>query len=278
MTVAPNVPEPVTPTKGLRMLQASVAAAGDRFKVAGLDINVLRFDEALDYLLSAPRAGRQMRVHFCAVNTLVEASRNPQLRESLNQADVLAPDGMPVVWAGRVRGKSIERVCGPDTMPALLDRSRAHGYSHFFYGSTPETVEELANRMRARFPGLEVAGVYSPPFRPLEWSEVEAVVDMINDSCADYVWVGLGSPKQDEWLADFRPLLRAPVLLAVGAAFDFHAGTLRRAPRWAQRSGLEWIFRLCAEPKRLFWRYSATNLRFMRLLLADVLGRGEAHA
>jgi N-acetylglucosaminyldiphosphoundecaprenol N-acetyl-beta-D-mannosaminyltransferase len=154
-------------------------------------------------------------------------------------------------------------------MPALLDQSRAQGYRHFFYGGSPEMVEELASQMTQRFPGLEIAGVYSPPFRSLTIEEIETTAEMINAADPDYVWVGLGSPKQDHWLATFRPLLHAPVLLAVGAAFDFHAGRIKRAPRWAQRWGLEWLFRLAAEPRRLAWRYVMGGLRFGRLVIAD---------
>jgi N-acetylglucosaminyldiphosphoundecaprenol N-acetyl-beta-D-mannosaminyltransferase len=174
---------------------------------------------------------------------------------------------MPMVWLGRRQGKQVERFCGPDVMPAILDRSRRMGFSHFFYGGKPGSVELLAESLQERFPGLNVAGIYSPPFRPLTLEESAEVAKMINDSGADFVWVGLGSPKQDHWLASFRPLLKAPVLLAVGAAFDFHNGKIKRAPKWAQRSGVEWLFRLGSEPRRLFWRYTVTGLRFGQLLV-----------
>ena len=247
----------------------------DRYRVAGVDLSVLRFDEAIEYLLDAPAAGRRLRVHFCAVHTLVEASKDLELRDALNEADLLAPDGMPLVWTGRLKGKRVERVCGPDAMLALLDRGRERGHRHFFYGSTPEVLDDLIVRLTERLPGVEVAGSYSPPFRALSWQEVESVVKTINESRADYVWVGLGSPKQDEWLAAFRPLLRSAVLLAVGAAFDFHAGHLRRAPRWAQRLGVEWLFRLASEPRRLAWRYAVSGVQLARLLLHDCFGKRE---
>jgi N-acetylglucosaminyldiphosphoundecaprenol N-acetyl-beta-D-mannosaminyltransferase len=150
------------------------------------------------------------------------------------------------------------------------------GFSHFFYGGRPDTVEQLAESLQERFPGLNVAGIYSPPFRPLTLEESEDVAQRINDSGADFVWVGLGSPKQDHWLATFRPLLKAPVLLAVGAAFDFHNGRIKRAPRWAQRSGVEWLFRLASEPRRLFWRYTVTGLHFGRLLVSRSTNQAEA--
>jgi N-acetylglucosaminyldiphosphoundecaprenol N-acetyl-beta-D-mannosaminyltransferase len=195
------------------------------------------------------------------------------LREALCEADVIAPDGMPIVWLARLQGQRVDRVCGPDTMPALLDRGREHGYRHFFYGGNPGSLDELVKSVTQRYPGIQVAGAYAPPFRPLTFREAEEVTRLINDAQADYVWVGLGSPKQDLWLAEFRPLLHAPVLLAVGAAFDFTGGRRQRAPEWAQRHGLEWAFRLAAEPRRLGWRYTVMSLRFLRLLLADVSRR-----
>ncbi|MPZ48780.1 MAG: WecB/TagA/CpsF family glycosyltransferase [Dehalococcoidia bacterium] len=235
----------------------------------------MRFEDAVQLLIDAPRQARRLRVHFAAVHTLVEASKDAELRDALAGADVVAPDGMPLVWLGRLKGKRPQRVCGPDTMPAVLDRSRDYGYRHFFYGGTPELASELVESLTLRFPGLEVAGVYSPPFRPLTFDEVDDVARMINDADPDYVWVGLGSPKQDYWLAAFRPLLHAPVLLAVGAAFDFQAGRVKRAPRWAQRLGLEWAFRLAAEPRRLAGRYTLMSLRFLQLLLADAARRRQ---
>lgn len=242
--------------------------AFDTYSVAGVNVSATRFEEGIRMLLDAPVQRRQMRVHFAAMHTFVEASRDEELRELLNDAELIAPDGMPMVWLGRRQGKKVERFCGPDVMPAVLDRSRRMGFSHFFYGGTPDSVEELVASLQEQFPGLNIAGVYSPPFRPLTLEETEAAVKQINDSDADFVWVGLGSPKQDRWLASFRPLLKASVILAVGAAFDFQNGKIKRAPRWAQRSGVEWLFRLAAEPRRLFWRYAVGGLHFGQLMIA----------
>jgi N-acetylglucosaminyldiphosphoundecaprenol N-acetyl-beta-D-mannosaminyltransferase len=241
----------------------------EHFSVLGIDVIATRFADAVSMLLAAPRQAVKLRVHFAAVHTFVEAGKDADLQEALAAADIVAPDGMPLVWLGRIKGRHTERVCGPDTMAETLDRSREHGYRHFFYGGTPELLDKLVERLTRRYPGLAVAGAYAPPFRPLSFEEVEEVADLINDADPDYVWVGLGSPKQDYWLAEFRPLLHAPVLLAVGAAFAFHAGRIKRAPRWAQRSGLEWAFRLAAEPRRLAWRYASMSFRFLQLLIAD---------
>jgi N-acetylglucosaminyldiphosphoundecaprenol N-acetyl-beta-D-mannosaminyltransferase len=244
-----------------------------RFTVAGVDVSALDFESTVNLALDVPRDGRRLRVHFAALHTFIEAASDPVVREALCEADIVAPDGMPIVWLGRLQGFRVERVCGPDVMPAVLDRGRAQGYRHFFYGGTPETLDALIENLTARYPGLQVAGAYAPPFRPLSFHEAEEVTRLINDCQPDYVWVGLGSPKQDLWLAEFRPLLHAPVLLAVGAAFDFAGGRRRRAPRWAQRWGLEWLFRLASEPRRLGWRYMTTTLGVARLLLTAPLRR-----
>jgi N-acetylglucosaminyldiphosphoundecaprenol N-acetyl-beta-D-mannosaminyltransferase len=256
----------------------SAAITPERFEtydVAGVNVHAVRFEEGMSMLLAAPVRKKRIRVHFAAMHTFVAASRDEELRQTLNEADVIAPDGMPMVWLGRRQGKQVERFCGLDVMPAVLDRSRRLGFSHYFYGGRPEMVEALAASLQEQYPGLNVAGIYAPPFRPLTPGEQGEVVDMINKSGADYVWVGLGSPKQDHWLASFRPYLTASVLLAVGAAFDVQNGSVKRAPRWAQRSGLEWFFRLLSEPRRLFWRYTVTNLRFAGLLLSRSPRRAE---
>jgi len=212
-----------------------------------------------------------VRVHFCTTHTLVEAADSTRLRLALNTADYVTLDGVPLVWIGRLRGHRAERVCGPDLMPILLEQSRAHGYRHFFYGGAPGVAERLAERMTERYPGLAVAGTFCPPFRPLTIEEDRAAVDLINDSGADFVWVGLGSPRQELWLADHRDRLHAPVLLAVGAAFDYLGGVRPRAPALMQRTGTEWLFRLAAEPRRLGKRYTVVNSRFVWLVLKEAV-------
>jgi N-acetylglucosaminyldiphosphoundecaprenol N-acetyl-beta-D-mannosaminyltransferase len=239
------------------------------YTVLGTHISSVTFAGALRELLEAPAAGRLMRVHFCTTHGLVEGASNRRFQEVLNGGDVVAPDGMPLVWLGRRAGRAVERVCGPDLMPALMDRGRASGARHYLYGGAPGVAERLAGRMRAKYPGVEIVGVESPPFRPLTEDDDRAVVRRINAARPDYVWVGLGTPKQDVWLAEHRAHLDASVLLAVGAAFDYLGGTRRRAPRALQRSGLEWLWRLAAEPRRLGRRYTVLNLRFLWLLARD---------
>ncbi len=243
----------------------------DKFDLLGVGVSAITFDAAIQELLDAAASGRRLQVHFCSVHTLVEASADPTLRDALNRAELVAPDGVPLVWLGRLRRQAMERVCGPDLMPVLIDQSRVRGHSHYFYGGAEGVAERLAETFTERFPGLRVAGTYSPPFRPLTAEEDAAVVARINEANPDYVWVGLGSPKQDHWVAEHRDQLNAAALLAVGAAFDFHGNGLRRAPVWMRRSGLEWLYRFGSEPRRLWRRYTVVNLRFMALLGRDAV-------
>ena len=245
-----------------------------RYRVIETRIAAVDLDDAVRLFLDAPASGDRLRAHFCTTHTLVEASGNPRLREALNHEHAIAaPDGMPLVWVGRAMRQPVGRVCGPDLMPLLIDRARGQGARHFFYGGAPGVAETLASRLTERFPGLIVAGTHSTPFRRLTVDEDEAEVELINAARPDYVWVGLGSPKQDLWIADHRSKLDAAVLFAVGAAFDFHSGGLSRAPRWMQRTGTEWLFRLLAEPRRLAKRYTVTNTRFAVLLAGQILRR-----
>ncbi len=245
-----------------------------RYRVIETRIAAFDLDAAVDLFLAAPSSGDRLRAHFCTTHTLVEASDNARLRDALNHAEAIAsPDGMPLVWVGRAMGKQVGRVCGPDLMPLLIDRARAQGARHFFYGGAPGVADALASRLADRFPGMIVAGTLSPPFRALTPEEDAAEVDLINAAKPDYVWVGLGSPKQDLWIADHRSRLDAAVMFAVGAAFDFHSGGLRRAPVWMQRTGTEWLYRLLAEPRRLLRRYTVVNTKFVLLLARQILAR-----
>lgn len=242
------------------------------FEVLGVRINAAPFDDVLGRVLRAPESGERLSLHFATVHTVVESQENERLRDALSQG-LIQPDGMPLVWLGRAAGRPVERVCGPDFMPALIEHGIRTGRTHFFYGGAPGVPEALAARLSARYPGLKVAGTVSPPFRALSRDEEDAIVAQINAAAPDYVWVGLGTPKQDLWLAANRSRLHASALLAVGAAFDVFAGRRRRAPRWMQRTGTEWIYRLAMEPRRLLSRYTRVNARFLRLLVEDYLRR-----
>jgi N-acetylglucosaminyldiphosphoundecaprenol N-acetyl-beta-D-mannosaminyltransferase len=187
---------------------------------------------------------------------------------------MVAADGMPLVWLSRRRaptGAEIERVYGPDLMLAAFARSESAGWRHFLYGSTPETLVCLEANLHERFPRARVVGSYSPPFRSLDAGEEAAVEAEIAAARPDIVWVGLSTPKQERWMADHVARLHVPVLVGVGAAFDFHAGLKRQAPRWAQRAGLEWLFRLATEPRRLAGRYLRNNPRFVWMLVRQAV-------
>lgn len=252
-------------------MSSSTLSSPPRFPVVNVRISALTFDQALTLIDGWIARRERHYVNVCTTHTVLECHDAPELAAIVNQAGMATPDGMPLVWLGRLRGHPVERVYGPDLMLAVCERGQARGYRHFFYGGAEGVAERLAERLRARFPRLLVAGVYSPPFRPLTAEEERDVAARINASGADIVWVGLGTPKQDYWMARFRPMLSAPALIAVGAAFDFHAGRVRQAPRWMQRSGLEWFFRLTQDPRRLWKRYLVGNPRFVYLVARQLL-------
>lgn len=207
------------------------------------------------------------------VHGVMESQRDERLRQIHNAAGLVTPDGMPLVFLSRLRGfDHVGRVYGPDLMLALCERSVSKSYRHFLYGGTSRVTGLLAARLRTRFPDLQIVGSYSPPFRTLSDEEDAQITDTINDARPDVVWVGLGTPKQELWMASHFGRLATPVLIGVGAAFDFHAGVKPQAPRWLQRSGLEWLFRLAIEPRRLWRRYLSNNPRFLGLVLAQALG------
>jgi N-acetylglucosaminyldiphosphoundecaprenol N-acetyl-beta-D-mannosaminyltransferase len=215
--------------------------------------------------------------HYICVTTVhgvMESQWDEELRRIHNAAGLVTPDGMPLVWLSRLMGfRRVERVYGPDLLLAVCEWSTEWGYRHFFYGGGPGVAEKLAARLQSRFPGLKLAGTYSPPFRPLTPEEDKAVVEFINTAQPDIVWVGISTPKQERWMAEHVGRLSAPVLAGVGAAFDFQAGLKRQAPRWVQQSGLEWVFRLLMEPRRLWRRYLINNPWFLWLMLLQALGK-----
>jgi N-acetylglucosaminyldiphosphoundecaprenol N-acetyl-beta-D-mannosaminyltransferase len=215
--------------------------------------------------------------HYVCVTTVhgvMESQRDPVLRQIHNRAGMVTPDGMPLVWLSRLKGfGDVERVYGPDLMRAVCQRSTEKGYRHFLYGGAPGVAEILATRLHRQFHGLQVVGIDSPPFRPLTPEEDRAAVERINAAQPDIVWVGISTPKQERWMAAHVGRLTAPVLVGVGAAFDFHAGLKKQAPRWIQRSGLEWLFRLAMEPRRLWRRYLINNPWFLWLILHQLVSK-----
>jgi N-acetylglucosaminyldiphosphoundecaprenol N-acetyl-beta-D-mannosaminyltransferase len=235
-----------------------------RVDVLGVGVSAINMDTALEVIDRWITAGVHQYVCVTGVHGVMESQRDETLREIHNAAGLVTPDGMPLVWLSRLNGwRNTSRVYGPDLMLEVCDRSLATGYRHFFYGGQEGVPEQLAERLQKRFPGLIVAGTYSPPFRRLSTAEDEEVVQRINETKPDIVWVGLSTPKQERWMAQHVGRLSAAVLIGVGAAFDFHAGLKRQAPRWMQRNGLEWFFRLLNEPRRLWRRYLVNNPLFV---------------
>jgi len=194
----------------------------------------------------------------------MQSQKDPELLRIHNESGLTLADGAPVYWAGRLAGATrLRRVRGPDLLPAACELAARRGWRCYFFGSAPGTPERLAGKLAERFPGLQVAGTRSPPFRALTPEEDERIVAQINESGADIVYVGLSTPKQQHWMYEHRARLTAPVLIGVGAAFDIHAGVKPQAPEWMHPLGLEWLFRLWLEPRRLWRRYLVTNPAFL---------------
>jgi N-acetylglucosaminyldiphosphoundecaprenol N-acetyl-beta-D-mannosaminyltransferase len=246
--------------------------------VLGVGVSAIRMSHAvaaithwLDEWANLPGSPTRKR-YICTVNThlVVESRRKPKLRHVLNHASLATPDGMPLVWWLRCIGKDVERVYGPDLMLAVCN-ALPHK-RHYFYGGATHVPERLALKLQEQFPNLQVAGTHSPPFRPLTKDESEQVVAHINASQTDILWVGLGAPKQELWISDHIEALHVPVLVGVGAAFDYHSGIKRQAPRIIRHAGLEWLFRIYAEPRRLGRRYATTIPTFIVLAWLQWLG------
>ena len=235
-----------------------------RVNVLGVGISAVDLLGAVEIIEGWIRRREQHYVCVTSVHGVMECQRDEGLRRIFNRSGITTPDGRPLVWLGRRAGfPRMDRVYGPDLMLALCERSEHGAYRHFFYGAAPGVPERLAERLRKRVPELGVVGTYSPPFRPLTGEERAETVGMINRRHPDIVWVGLSTPKQERWMWEHLGEIEASVLIGVGAAFDLLSGRVRQAPRWIQRSGLEWLFRLSQEPRRLWRRYLINNPMFV---------------
>ncbi len=244
-----------------------------RVNVLGVGVSAITLPEAVRILEGWIADGTRRYVCVTGVHGVMESQHDPELRRIHNEAGLVTPDGMPLVWISHLSGHpEVDRVYGPDLMLAFCEASESRGYRHFFYGGGEGVADRLASRLCERFPSLVVAGTLRPPFRPLQPDEDDEAVRCINEARPDVIWVGLSTPKQERWMSTHVGRLTAPVLIGVGAAFDFHAGLKRQAPHWIQRSGFEWLFRLGAEPRRLWRRYLANNPRFVVLITMQMLG------
>lgn len=244
-----------------------------RANVLGVGLSATNLRAATDLLIQAVLEGRRGYVCVTGVHGVTEAQGDPGFRRILNEAFLNTPDGMPMSWVGWAQGlKAMDRVYGPDLMLELSARSPGHGFRHFYYGGKDGVADLLSEKMKARFPGLQVAGSYSPPFRPLNDGERADLIRRVAACKPDFFWIGLSTPKQERAAAEFSQMLDAKIVLAVGAAFDFHAGLVSQAPRWMQRSGLEWLYRLYTEPRRLWKRYLINNPLFIFRIALQLTG------
>lgn len=245
--------------------------AGKRISLLGVGVHAVDLDFTLEKIDAQIKRRNKGNIFLAPAHNLMACRANPGLRTIFNHSTLTVPDGMGTVWFLRLLGHSAGRVYGPDLLLAACKRGLGSGWRHYFLGGASEVAERLVGRLQAGFPGLQIAGVFSPPFRKMDENEVRNMVNEINKSRADIVWVGLGSPKQEFWMAEFRERLHAPVLVGVGAAFDFLSGAKPQAPRWMQRAGFEWLFRLASEPRRLWRRYASYPL-FVILAAGQILG------
>ena len=255
-------------------LSETILAGGDRTDILGVQVSAINLADAVEAVERCIRERRRDYVCVTGVHGVMESRRDGALRDIHNRAGLVTPDGMPLVWLSHLLGRSrTQQVCGRDLMRALTAVSALHGYRQFYYGGGEGVAETLRQTLTAAYPGIVVAGVLCPPFRQLTREEDELVINTINATTPDIVWVGLSTPKQERWMAEHRGGINAPVMIGVGAAFDFLAGTKRQPPVWMQQNGLEWLFRLCSEPRRLWRRYTYIVPGFLLLAASELLRR-----
>jgi N-acetylglucosaminyldiphosphoundecaprenol N-acetyl-beta-D-mannosaminyltransferase len=248
-------------------------------EVVGIPVAVTDYDQVMDVMDGLVES--RERGYFCAapVHALMVARNDQQMRDALLRSTMVMPDGMPLVWGVNLLGERLrDRVYGPELMLRYSRRCAERGHRVWLYGGRDQgSLAQLALSMRHHNPGIQVVGGYSPPFRPLTVAEEHAVVEQINEDRPDVLWVGIGVPKQEKWMVRMRDRLEVPVMCGVGAAFDFHSGRISQAPPWMQERGLEWIYRIAQEPRRLLPRYLWFNplfvAAFARQLLAERAGR-----
>ncbi len=243
----------------------------DVFDVLGVHVSITNLEKTCQQIDQMISEGRRSYICVAPVSTVVRCYEDKEYCAVVNSAAIVTPDGMPLVWLGKKRYQNIERTYGPDLMLALCQWGIEWHYRHFFLGGDARTSKLLVNKLQERFPGIEIVGAYAPPFGDFSKEENEKIITMVQDARPTILWVGLGSPKQDFWMAYNRDILPVPVMIGVGAAFDFIAGTKPQAPRWMQHSGLEWLFRLFSEPHRLWRRYLIGNTKFLVYLLKERL-------
>jgi len=248
-----------------------------RVNILGVGVHVVNMGSAVDVLLRAVRQGGRGYVCVTGMHGIMESLHDTALRRIHNRSLLTVPDGMPNVWIGRMHGfHEMGRVYGPDLMMKLCEATATptdtERPTHFFYGATPSVLEKMTTNLQQRFPGLRVVGVYAPPFRPLNEQEINQLQQQVAAARPDFFWVGLSTPKQEHFMAAFADRLETKVMLGVGAAFDLHAGLTRETAAWMKKSGLQWLDRLCQEPRRLWRRYLFNIPRFAVLAGLQLVG------
>ena len=240
------------------------ASTYPRVNVLGIGIHAVTMSTAVEAIAAAMAQGRKGYVCATGVHGVMEAQRDPALRTIFARALLVAPDGMPMVWMGRLRGfRHMRRVYGPDLMLAVFGDPALQGCSHLLYGGDYGVAEQLRECLLQRFPSANIVGTYTPPFRPLNQDESAELCEMIERLRPDIIWIGLSTPKQERFMAEYLPRLRTTLMIGVGAAFDYHTGRLRDSPLWVKQCGLQWLHRLLQEPRRLWRRYLINNPLFL---------------
>lgn len=242
-----------------------------RFNILGIDFNVINMTQTICIIDDWISSNDSNYVCVTPVHALMDYRKDNKLIMIANKSGLTTPDGMPIVWILKLAGyKHVDRVYGPDLLNELCRVSLETGYKHFFYGNTDAVLSDLKEKLEAKYPGIQIAGSISPPFRELTDQEDEVICKQISESGADILWVGLGSPKQELWMYHHQGKIDVPVMIGVGAAFDFLSGNKSQAPRWIQRSGLEWFYRFLQEPRRLWKRYLLGYPRFVVLIMIEL--------
>jgi N-acetylglucosaminyldiphosphoundecaprenol N-acetyl-beta-D-mannosaminyltransferase len=235
--------------------------------ILGVNINVITMKETVEIIEKNIEFLKGQYICVSNVHTTVMANNDDKYKQVQNEAFMRLPDGRPLSLISKAKGfMESERVTGPDLMEKIFELSELKGYTHFFYGSTKDTLEKLQLKLLDKYPNLKIRGVYSPPFRKLCEFEDEEIIKNINVAHPDFLWVGLGAPKQELWMYEHRCKVKS-LMIGVGAGFDYFAGNIKRAPKWMQNLALEWFYRLMQQPKRLFKRYLLTNIRFIYLII-----------
>jgi N-acetylglucosaminyldiphosphoundecaprenol N-acetyl-beta-D-mannosaminyltransferase len=254
---------------------AAAAVPPPSADLLGVPLALTDYTRTMDWIDATIQERGKGYICVAAVHTVMVCQEDEELRQAVLNSDLTVPDGQPLVWAMNALGNKLSsRVYGPELMARHCERSATTGARIFLYGGSNQgALVQLALNLRRRYPGVRIVGGYAPPFRPLTAEEEDAIVAEINASGADIVWVGIGVPKQEKWMAAMRGRLDAPVLVGVGAAFDFHAGRVAQAPNWIQAMGMEWAFRLSREPRRLWKRYATYNPKFVAGFVLQYLRR-----